>query len=63
MCYNHFFLNNLLTLDILFPTAVRTVVVAKLMILGILFLTLFTLALKAVVVATLIIIIGISFHF
>ena len=45
----------LLCSDILFSTAVRAVVVAKLVILGILFLTSFILALRAAVVAKLII--------
>ena len=55
-----FFLTKLLTSDILFSTAVRAVVAAKLVILGILFLASFILALIAVVVATLVIL-GISF--
>ena len=55
------FLTKLLTLDILFSKAVRAVVVvAKLVILGILFLTSFILTLRAVVVAKLVIL-GISF--
>ena len=48
------FLTKLLTLGILFSTAVRAVVVAKLVILDILILTSFILALKAVVVAKLV---------
>ena len=43
--------------DILFSTAVRAVVVARLVILGILFLTSFILALRAVVVAKLVILV------
>ena len=55
------FLTKLLTLGILFSKAVRAVVViAKLVILGILFLTSFILALRAVVVTKLVIL-GISF--
>ena len=46
-----FFWTKLLTLGILFSTAIRAVVVAKLVILGILFLTSFILALRVVVVA------------
>ena len=50
------FFTNLLTLDILFSTVVRAVVVAKLVILDILFLTFtFILALRAVVLAKLVI--------
>ena len=62
MSYNQFvfFLTKLLTLGILFWTAVRVVVVAKLVILGILFLTSCILALRAVVVATSVVL-GISF--
>ena len=45
------FLTKLLTLGILLSTAVRAVIVAKLVILRILFLTLFILALSAVIVA------------
>ena len=44
-----------LTLGILFSTAIRAVVVAKLVILGILFSTWFILALKAELVAKLVI--------
>ena len=55
------FLTKLLTLGILSSTAVRTVVVAKLVILGILFLTSFTLALIAVIAAKLVVV-GFSFH-
>ena len=54
------FLMKLLTLGILFSTAVRAVVVAKLVIFGILFLTSFILTLRAAVVAKLVIL-GISF--
>ena len=54
------FLTKLLTLGILSSTAVRTVVVAKLVILGILFLTSFILALIAVVAAKLVVV-GFSF--
>ena len=54
------FLTKLLTLGILFSTTVRAVVVAKLVILDILFLTSFILALTAVVVAKLVIL-GVSF--
>ena len=49
------FSTKLLTLGILFSTAVRAVVVDKLIILGILLLTSFILALRAVVVAKLVI--------
>ena len=48
-----FFLTKLLTLAILFSTAVRAVVVAKLVVLSILFLISFMLTLRAVVVAKL----------
>ena len=54
-----FFFTKLLTLGILFSTAVRAVAVAKLVILGISPLTSFILALRAAVVAKLLII-GIS---
>ena len=54
------FFTKLLTLGILFSTAVRVVVVAKLVILAILSLTPFILALRAVVVAKLVKL-GISF--
>ena len=51
-----YFVTKLLTLGILYSTAVRAVVaVAKLVILGILFLTKFILALRAVLVAKLVI--------
>ena len=50
-----FFLTKLLTLGILFSTAVRAVVVAKLVILGILPLTSYILALRVAVVAMLVI--------
>ena len=49
------FLTKLLTLGILFSAAVKAVLVAKLVILGILFLTSFILALRVVVVAKLVI--------
>ena len=48
-CFIVSFLTKLLTLGILFSTAVRAVVVATLVILDILFLTSFILALRAVV--------------
>ena len=54
-----FFLAKLLTLGILFSTAVRAVVIAKLVILGILPLTSFILPLRAAVVAKLVML-GIS---
>ena len=50
-----FFLTKLLTLGILFSTAVRALVVAKLVILGISPLTVFILALRAASVAKLVI--------
>ena len=50
-----FFLSKLLTLGILFSAAVRAVVIAKLVILGISFLTSFILALRVVLVAKLVI--------
>ena len=53
------FWTKLVTLGILFSTAVRAVVVAKLVILGILLLTSFILALRTAVVAKLLIL-GIS---
>ena len=46
-----FFFTKLLTLDVLFSTEVRTVVVAKLVMLGISFLTSFILALTVVLLA------------
>ena len=55
MCYSRGFLTKSLTLDILFSTAVKAVVVAKLVILGISFLTLFILALRVILVAKLVI--------
>ena len=55
MCYSQFFLSTLLILGILFSTAVRTVVVAILVILGILPLNSFILALSAAVIAKLVI--------
>ena len=54
-----FCLTKILKLRILFSTAVRAIVEAKLLILGILFLTSFILALRVVVVAKLVIL-GIS---
>ena len=54
------FLTKLLTLDILFSTVVRAEVVAKLAILGILFLPSFILALRAVVLTKLVVL-SISF--
>ena len=59
--YSQFFLTKLLTLRILFPTGVRTVVVAELVILGISPLTSFILASRKALVAKLVIVIlGIS---
>ena len=55
LCYSQFFLSKLLTLGILFSTAVRALVVAKLLILGILPLTSFILVLIVVFVAKLVI--------
>ena len=55
MCYCQFILTKLLTFGILFSTAVRAVVVAKLVILGISPLTWFILALTVVLVAILVI--------
>ena len=55
MCCGQFFLTRLLTLRILFSTAVRSAVVAKSVILSILFLTSFILAFRVVVVAKLVI--------
>ena len=49
------FFNKFLTLGILFSTAIRALVVAKLVILGILPLTSFILALREALVATLVI--------
>ena len=54
-CVSQFFWAKVLTLGILFSTAVRAVVLAKLVILGILPLTSFILALRVVLVATLVI--------
>ena len=54
MCYSQFFLSKSTILGILFSTAVRAVLVAKLVMLGILFLTSFILALRASVVAKLV---------
>ena len=55
MCSSQFFLTKLLTLGILVSTAVKAVVVAKLVILGILFLTSFILVLRVVLVTKLVI--------
>ena len=55
MCYSQFFLTKLLTLGILLSTAVRVVLVAKLVILGIAPLTSFILALREALVAKLVI--------
>ena len=55
MSHSQFFLAKLLTLDVLFSTAVRAVVVPKLVRLSILILISFILALLAAVVAKLII--------
>ena len=60
-CFIVSFLTNLLTLGILFSTEVRVVVVAKLVILYILFLTLFILASRTVVAAKLAAFFAISF--
>ena len=63
LCYSQSFLTKVLTLDILLSTAVRAVVVvvvAKLVILDILFLISFILALRAAIVAKLLML-GISF--
>ena len=54
MCYSQF-LAKLLTLGILFSTTVKPVEVAKLVILGISFLTSFILAFRVVLVANLVI--------
>ena len=54
MCYSQFFLTKLLTLGILFSTAVRAVVVAKREILGIFLLTSFIVALRVILVAKLV---------
>ena len=59
-CCSQFFLTKLLTLGLLFSTAVRAVILAKLVILSISTLTSFILALRAVVVAKLVML-GISF--
>ena len=55
MYYSQFFLTKLLTLGILFSTAVNAIVVAKIVILSISNLTLFILALRVVLVAKLVI--------
>ena len=55
VCVIASFLTQLLTLGNLFPTAVRLVLVAKLAILGILFLTSFILVLRTVVEAKLVV--------
>ena len=60
MRYSQVFLTKLLLLVIFFSAAVRAVAVAKLVILGILFLTSFILALRVVLVAKLVRV-GISF--
>ena len=61
LCYSQSFLTKVLTLDILLSKAVRAVVVvAKLVILDILFLISFILALRAAIVAKLLML-GISF--
>ena len=61
LCYSQSFLTKVLTLDVLLSTAVRAVVVvAKLVILYILFLISFVLALRAAIVAKLLML-GISF--
>ena len=61
LCYSQSFLTKVLTLDILLSKAVRAVVVvAKLAILDILFLISFILALRAAIVAKLLML-GISF--
>ena len=61
LCYSQSFLTKVLTLDILLSTAVRAVVVvAKLVILDILFLISFILALRAAIAAKLLML-GISF--
>ena len=60
MSYSQCFLTKLLTLGISFSTAVREVVVGKLVLLGILFSNSFILALRAVVEAKLLIL-GILF--
>ena len=55
-CYSQFFfVTKLLTLGILFSTAVRAVVVARLVILGLSFVTSFILALRVVLAAKLVI--------
>ena len=59
-CVTVSFLTKVLTLGILFSTAVRLVLVAKLIILGILFLTSFLLALREALVTKLVIL-GIFF--
>ena len=55
MCYSQFLLTKLLTLGILFSTAVRAIIVAKVIILSISRLTSFTLALREALVAKLVI--------
>ena len=59
LCVIVSFWTKLLTLSILFSTVVRTVVIAKLVILGVLFLTSFIVALRVVVVK--LVILGILF--
>ena len=60
VCVKVSFLTKLLTLGILFSTAVRAVVVAKLVILGISLLTSFILALRAAAVVAKLVVLGIS---
>ena len=55
MCYSQFFLTKLLKIGTTFSIALRAVLVAKLVILGISPLTLFILALRVVLVAKLVI--------
>ena len=55
MCYSHSFWTRLLILGISFSTAVRAIVIAKLLILGILPLTSFILAIRGVLVTKLVI--------
>ena len=55
MCHIQFFLTRLLTSDILFSTAVRAVLIAKIVILGIWALTSFILVLRIALVAKLVI--------
>ena len=55
MCYSQIFWTKLLTLGVLFSTAVRAVVVAKIVILGISPLTSFIVTLREALVAKLVI--------